>query len=217
MKKIRIFFLFLITTIAVITVILTGSFPVLAEFKYYEKFDENTAFIHIDMIPKTVEEFISLRDKVAVYPEGGVVMLVLAAKIYVENKEEGMKCFTIVLERNNLQKNHKGYKGWSPDSSFQWKLKYLDQMPWAPNTYFSGTSGDNGYKLPEGPWKFILKTNKYSKRPKSIKFFIETSGADNPRPFSVSKNNKGIWKISGNASSFFTGMKAPKKDVDDDL
>ncbi len=141
-------------------------------------------------------------------------MLVLAANIYVENESEG----TIALDRKNLKKDFNGYKGFKSDSNFCYKLKYLKRMPYAPKTYFYGTTPENGYKLPKGPWKFILSTNKYSKLSNGIiKFFIRTSGADNPRPFRVRKNNKGIWKIVGNASSFFTGMKKPVETVSDDL
>lgn len=187
------------------------------EFKYYEKFNENTTFIYIDFIPKNVDEFIKLRNKIAVYPEGGVVMLVLAGKIYTENEKEGEKCFTVALARNNLRKHEDGYKGWRPDSGFTWKYKYLKKMPYAPNTYFQGTSRDNGYKLPKGPWKFVVKSNKYSERKNGLRLLIKTSGADMPRPFTVGKNNRGIWKITGNASSFFTGMKKPVQKIDDDL
>ncbi|MBN1897297.1 MAG: hypothetical protein JW827_00850 [Spirochaetes bacterium] len=188
------------------------------EFQYYEKVDDNTVFIHIDKLPGNVTEFVELRDKVAVTAEGGVVMFILAARIYSKDKEEGMKCFTVALARNNLQKNYKGYKGWWPDSSFRWKLKYLDQMPWAANTYFQGTSPEKGYALPKGPWKFVVLTNKYSKKKDGMRLLIETSGADLPRPFFVSKNEKGIWKVSGNASSFFTGMKKPAvAEEEDDL
>ena len=119
--------------------------------KYYEEVDLETTFLYVYKLPKNVQEFVALQGKIAKHPKGALVMLILAAKVFTENEKEGMKCFTACLARDILKRDYRGYKGFVPGRNFMWKLNYLRRMPWAPNSYFDGTSQETDYKLPKGP------------------------------------------------------------------
>ena len=48
------------------------------------------------------------------------------------------------------------------------------------------------------------------------KLFVFSSGADSPRPVTVKKNNRGLWKATS-YSSLDVGVRPPIVIVDDDL
>ena len=48
------------------------------------------------------------------------------------------------------------------------------------------------------------------------KVFVWSSGADSPRPLTLIKNNRGLWKAT-NWSSLTVGIRPPAAPLDDDL
>ena len=95
-------------------------------------------------------------------------------------------------------------------------LDRLAKNPYWPTSYVEGSSPEENYKV-ESPFQFTFTRNKYSEISSDrIKVFIACSGADTPRPITLQKNNRGIWKAL-EYSSLFVGMRAPGKPADDDL
>ena len=84
-----------------------------------------------------------------------------------------------------------------------------------PNSYIQGSSPENGYSV-KTPYEFKYKSNPYSGDAETgpYKIFVFCSGADSPRPITLKKNDKGIWKASS-WSSVLVGIK--KEPVSDDL
>ncbi len=169
--------------------------------------------VEIPSIPKTAEEFIALRDKIATTPEGGVVMYLLAAHLYGTDHKLGLQAFTVALDTKNLMKGDGGVKGWIPNRSFSMKLKYLDEMPWAGATYVSGTDVKDTYKLPALPWKYEILRNAYSEQSGgALRLLAKTSGADMPRPYTVRKNDQGILETLGQRIQLVYGNEKTQED-----
>lgn len=171
--------------------------------------------VTVQSMPGDVDEFLALRDQLSSTPEGGAAVFLVAVMAYVENIELGEQFLTIALDQNNLSKG-KAYKGYSPSSSLQYHLKRIQGMPYLARSYVAGTSPSNGYNA-SAPYRFDFSRNRYSKEKEDrIKVFVACSGADTPRPITMQKNNRGVWKAY-NASSIFVGIRKPAGGDDDDL
>jgi hypothetical protein len=173
--------------------------------------------VTVESIPKSVEEFVQLRDKVAMTPQGGATMMLLALTLYTQDEKVGTDCLTVAIEQDQLDKHADGYKGYRPRNA---ALKHLKQYIFGEKGYivrsfFPGTIPENGYTLPPGPWKFTWMTNPHSGSIDSgrIKLFIRSSGSDLPRPMQVKRNDKGIWKAA-EWSSFTVSVRKPGKEED---
>ena len=177
--------------------------------------------IIVPVLPKTLDDFIALRDDLAVTPEGGAVMMVLALAVYVEDPKArfGQDALVIAVDHSRLTPKSDGYKGWNLTVRDQQHIKrQMASNPWAPRSYFVGTSPGDGYRLPEPPYRFELSRNLYSgdESEGRVKLFVATSGAATPRPVSVQRNNRGLWKAL-EWSSLTVGVERPAAEMDDDL
>jgi len=165
--------------------------------------------ITVDKLPTTVEEFISFRDNIASTPEGGAAAFVVALYTYSENPTLGLQMMIVQSDKNLLSASESGYKGFNFGSSNMFLIKQIDQKKYIPKSYFKGTSPAKGYALPAAPFKIICSTNQFSKSDDGkMKIFVECSGADTPRPITLVKNDKGMWK-AWEFSSLMVGVRPP--------
>ncbi|MFN3604958.1 MAG: DUF6935 domain-containing protein [Leptonema sp. (in: bacteria)] len=171
--------------------------------------------IKIDNLPKNITEFEELRNKIANTPEGGATIFLIACQIYVTNKELGKQAITIAYDLSELSKGN-WYKGYEPSNSQKYYINRLDSRPYLPFAYIKGATPENEYKI-DLPYEFIFVRNQYSGDESSgrIKIFIKTYGVM-PRPISLIRNDKGIWKVK-ESSSIFVDVQAPKQNIKDDL
>ncbi len=172
--------------------------------------------IEIQKVPKNVKEFEDIRNKLASTPEGGAAMMVLAMLVFAEDENEGLKCMTVALDRENLTQGDV-YKELQPlPSYFNYHLDRFRQRKYWPKAYIQGTSPQNGYAYSE-PIRFVISRTKYSGDEASgnLKVFIKVYGFS-PRPIKMVRNNKGIWKAQ-ELSSLFLDVEPPVVEVNDDL
>lgn len=173
--------------------------------------------VNVPKMPGSVEEFITLRDKIAKTPEGGATVFIVALKLYAENPELGLPCLTIAINRERLSQGKGGYKGYVPSQGDMFLIKRIKDKPYLANSYFQETSPKNGYVLPK-----ILNvkavSNPYSgkKDAGDYKIFISCSGADSDRPIRLKRNNRGVWKAH-EFSSLLVGIRPPEVQEDDDF
>jgi hypothetical protein len=177
--------------------------------------------IVVPELPKTLDDFIALRDDLAVTPEGGAAMMVLALAVYAADPKArfGQDALVIAADHSRLTPKSDGYKGWNLTVRDQQHIeRQMASKPWGPRSYFAGTSPGNGYRLPEPPYRFELSRNLYSgdEAEGRVKLFVATSGASRPRPVSVQRNNRGLWKAL-EWSSLTVGVEPPAMETDDDL
>jgi uncharacterized protein DUF6935 len=173
--------------------------------------------IQIDHIPENVEEFVQLRNEIAHTPEGGAAMLVLALLAYVSNAEIGNQYLTIAVDRSGLQDSPTGYKGWQVRTSrMQLVASQLAKQTYIPRSYIQGAKPENWYALPASPAVLTFSHNRYSgdRDGDEFKVFISCSGAATPRPVTLRRNEKGIWKAA-EWSSLIVGIQTPPREPDD--
>ena len=163
--------------------------------------------IQIPHLPKTLDELIAIRNDIATTAEGGAAVFILAMHMFSQDRDLGLRAFTISLDRSLLREDPKGYKGFAPDRSLDYFLNsQLSPKPYIAQSYFLGTSPENGYQIPADV-QMDFTRNPYSEHSDgSIKVFAACSGADTPRPVTLKANNRGIWKVT-NCSSLFVGVR----------
>ena len=171
--------------------------------------------VNIDRLPATIDEFVSLRDKIAAEPEGGATMFLLALKIYSDNKELGKQCLVVAADRGSLREGdvYKGFALFNQDMDLIEKQLAKDKN--IPNSYIKGSDPKTSYKI-SLPYVYEFSSNAYCGDPKTgtYKLFVKCSGADSPRPIGLKRNDKGLWKATS-WSSVLVGIKKPP--VSDDL
>lgn len=169
--------------------------------------------VMVNSWPSDFASFESFRDANAGSPQGAVVVLIAALSVYSKNAEEGRKALIISLDSNSLVQDTSpnGYKGFNVNrNTIDLVRRQLEQHPYLIGSYLPGSSFGNGYKPGASPYTFNLTSNKFSGTEESgqRKLFIPSSGADTPRPVTVKKNSKGVWKAS-EFSSLLVGIKKP--------
>lgn len=173
--------------------------------------------IEIQSVPKNMEEFINLRNEISQDADGGSALFIIAMMMYMEDETLGKHAFTVAIDRGNLVEDPNGYKGYAPGNGLKYHLNRLSKEDFRriTHSYIKGTSSKNNYTLPKGSIKVVTTWNKYSKKSNGdIRLFVACSGAATPRPITMRKNNRGLWKVE-NFSSYFLGVVAPP--VDDGL
>ncbi|MCX7633970.1 MAG: hypothetical protein N2Z22_11630 [Turneriella sp.] len=171
--------------------------------------------ITIEKLPATIQEFEGLRDQLAKTPEGGAAILIVAAQLYVTNRELGKQALTVALDQSQLSKGN-WYKGFEPSGNIKFNLGQLEGRSYVPFAYNDGATAENGYKV-NPPFRIIFSRNQTSGNEASgtVKVFVKTYGVM-PRPITMTVNNKGIWKAR-ECSSIFVAVKPPGQAKGDDL
>lgn len=171
--------------------------------------------VKIDNFPTSVDEFIALRDNIAMTPEGGATTFLVALKIYNLNKEIGKQCLVIAADRGSIREGNT-YKGFALlYTDLQLIESQIGKEGHIPNSYIKGASPAQAYNV-KLPYIYEFSKDGSSGDPKSgkVKLFVKCYGADGPRTLTMIRNDKGIWKAS-QWSSIIVGVQKPP--VSDDL
>jgi hypothetical protein len=97
--------------------------------------------VTIKGVPKTVEDFVKLRDKIAKTPEGGAAIFMLALKIYTDDPKLGKQCLVVAADRNSLREGdvYKGFELLKADMDLI-KRQIINKDRKLPNSYIKGSS-----------------------------------------------------------------------------
>lgn len=166
--------------------------------------------IQISSIPSSPEAFIQLRDQIATTPEGGAAMLIVAMLGFTKSEQLGMQFLTIALDQYNVGSGN-AYKGYAPSSSIMYHVNRLKRdgvWSYVGFAYVAGATAENNYQT-SAPYTIVTSRNKYSGDESSgrVKVFVNVYGFS-PRPVTVKKNDKGIWKAY-ECSSMFVNVPPP--------
>ena len=175
--------------------------------------------VRIDSLPQSIDEFVALRDQIARTPEGGAAMMVVALLLYAGDEDIGQQCLTAAVDRERLEESAAGYKGWRLRPAELRRIRsQVKAKAYVLKSYVQGATPANRYRVPAPPYVLESSSNPYSGDPASgmYKVFISSSGASSPRPVTVRKNNRGLWKAY-EWSSIIVGVMPPAQGIDDDL
>lgn len=172
----------------------------------------NAQNIKIADQPGNIDDFVTLRNAVAVTPDGGAAMFLLALKIYAENPKLGKKCLVVSVHKSLLKegKVYKGYKLADPDMDLI--KRNIGNNKLIPNSYVIGSEPQNNYTV-KLPYEYDMTVNLLGKVKDETKVSVKCSGADSKRQLMLKKNNRGYWKVT-KWSSVLANIKAPPDDDD---
>jgi hypothetical protein len=174
--------------------------------------------VEIPGIPSSAEQFTEMRDKLATTPEGGAAATVAALLAFSQSPEVGLQCLTLILDQRNVG-NGTVIKGHAPISAIMYHVNRIsgyDMWPYLGFAYLKGARAQSNYAV-NPPYKVVTSRQKNSGTDSSgqVKVFVECDGF-RPRPISLHRNDKGIWKAY-EMSSLFLNVSPPasSKPVDD--
>ena len=189
-------------------------------------------------LPKSVEEFVALRDELMSNPDertkayAGASLFIYALLTQTFDRELGDKFLVITLSRDNLAKwqrkpwsgSEVDYKGYTWDRASSFHVTRILERPYIPKSHIKGTLATERYEtdLTQPLTLTYRKQNKFNQAPESGKYkvFSCTSGTATCRPLTLIRNNRGIWKVE-EFSTFSVDMAvgAPEevKNFDDDI
>lgn len=153
---------------------------------------QSQSIVSINRICHTIEKFVELQNQIATTPQGAVVMVIVAMRIYQQYPIEGMKCLTATCTSPlTVSSSAPGSYNGQIVSNTSTLKNNLVSYPRLPFIYYEGASPQNGYVPTAPPYIVKLHTNEYSYSMASdglrIKLFAETLGADSDRPCTVKK------------------------------
>ncbi|KAI8111897.1 hypothetical protein M9435_004395 [Picochlorum sp. BPE23] len=155
-------------------------------------------------IPRTVDEFLSLRDRIANTPEGGATCFILALINYVDSDPsvhaEGASMMILSISEENLIKSSsetESYNGYGLHRSDIDRLARA--TPDIAHSYIAGATPENDYTIqnPNCASVGFRKQDDYTGTIASgtKKVFVWSGGAATARPLTLTCNVKGIWKV----------------------
>lgn len=179
----------------------------------------NPTTFTVKALPSTVDGFLAFRDKEARDPRGGAAAVALALILYGKDRDLGLSCLTLALDAGLLSASDAktAVKGFAPSSQTLYLLKQIDKMPWLGNLTVGGVRVETGYRLPpSGPYTFSFHQLTVDKADE-VRLYFNTVDGNLPRPLTLKRNDKGIWK-GANLSSLLVGpSRMPPKTSADPL
>lgn len=175
--------------------------------------------ISIPMLPTSIDTFMNLRDRVAMTPDGGAAMFVVALILFADpaTRAVGEQALIAMADASLLDSSPVGYKGYALRRTASQLLdRQLGKAPYLPKSYIIGAEPANNYRLPKFPWTIRLGVNQYSGSPTDgkVKLYVTCAGASTPRPITVQRNTRGMWKAL-EWSSLLVGVTGPLSNPDE--
>lgn len=175
--------------------------------------------VTLEKIPVTAEEFTQMRNQMARTPEGGAAMTVAALLAFSKDKKVGLQCLTLILDKRNVIRGNV-IKGYAPLGSVMYHVNRIsgyNMWPYLGFAYLKGATSANNYGV-SAPYTVVTKRQKNSGSDASgkVKVFIEIDGY-RPRPVSLHRNDKGIWKAYEMSSLFLNVSQPANMAPTDDL
>ena len=139
-------------------------------------------------------------------PKQAVRLWFDAVFVYTSGEDElGADMITEMTKDNNWQR------------AASYFVRALDHNPHIFRSYARGSAPENDYAMSPDDYALTFtrtETQPYPDREEGeyVKMFVESSGADSPRPIEVQRNSRGEYKVS-NFSSICSGIRPPATDA----
>jgi hypothetical protein len=166
--------------------------------------------VEIPAIPGSAEEFIALRDQLARTPEGGAAATVAALLAFSQNERVGLQCLTLILDQGNVGRGNV-IQGRAPIGSIMYHIERITKYqmwPYLGFAYVKGASAESNYAV-SPPYRVVTRRQRNSGNEASgqVKVMVDCYGF-RPRPITLVRNDKGIWKAD-EMSSLFLNVAPP--------
>lgn len=140
--------------------------------------------IVFNSLPETYEQFISLPQASLSTPYETAAMAVLALCFYPKDKELCYKMIEFLYGPRQMNGADK-----------QFIADRFRAKDYVPRSYFAGATPSNDYQ-PVAPYTVEVSENQYSYDEQGFaKLFIQSGGADSPRPIKLRKAKDGKWYL----------------------
>lgn len=152
----------------------------------------------IEKIPQSLEEFEKLAEDKKT-PEKICALFLCAAHLFDMDKQAGTAALNIL----------RGPRPMTP-YDIQFLRDRLSGKPYLPLAYFDGATPQNGY-TPSVPYVLNVKEDPRPQdvEPGYLRVFLQTTGADSPRPMKLrQKGSTGEWFL-WEYSSVLVGIRTP--------
>lgn len=175
--------------------------------------------VEIPAIPNSAEEFTEWRDKVATTPEGGAAATVAALLAFSKDKQLGMQCLTLILDQRNVGTGDV-IKGHAPIGAIMYHVNRIsdyDMWPYLAFAYLKGAQAEKNYVV-SAPYTVVTSRQRNSGNDSGgqVQVFLDCYGF-RPRPISLHRNDKGIWKAYEMSSLFLNVAPPASAEPVDDL
>ncbi|MDP3278960.1 MAG: hypothetical protein Q8Q09_27455 [Deltaproteobacteria bacterium] len=171
--------------------------------------DPHEHAVVLSHIPSNIEPFLTQRDALSVSPQGAAASFVAALNAYVRDPRNTLPLITVSLDASLLDDDPAAYKGRRPRMAIIQTLRErLAAKPYIAASYLQNTSPLSSYALPEAPYLVAVRVAKDAIQGDRAKVFVHSTGSDSPRPLSLKRNDKGLWKVT-EWSSLEVGIRPP--------
>lgn len=163
--------------------------------------------VEIGSVPETTGEFDRLRRRLCRTPEGAAAAMVAVLLATSADETTGLTFATMLLDPDRLRKGRL-HQGREPGQHYRDLLRIARRTPRLARSYLVGSSPGNGYE-PERPLRVRWQPHPSpNPSPKAVRVMLVSSGADRPRPVTLTRGEDGLWQVS-EASSLCVGVRSP--------
>lgn len=151
----------------------------------------------LDDVPMTVTGFTEKLASLSGSPEGAATAVILGIALMAIDRELGWSCLRVADPTLGSSRR-------------RFVEERLDGREYLPNSYIVGTSPENRYRPQQPPLVIRFSGDPRNADPASdrVKLFVECSGADSPRPVTMTRGTDGKWTAT-EWSSLLTGIRPP--------
>ncbi len=157
--------------------------------------------ITFPVLPTNYEEFVNLAEDMMKKPEGTAALLLVALKLYVDDRDLGLEVLNFLHGPRPLSVR---------DQQFI-RDRMMDK-PYLPDSYFMGARPDNNY-TPDLPLSIELLPDPVPAESEEFKKVrLNSSGADSPRLVTLRRKASGdVWFL-WDYPAIVTGIRIPAKE-----
>ncbi len=157
--------------------------------------------ITFPVLPTNYEEFVTLAGDMMKKPEGTAALLLVALKLYVNDRDLGLEVLNFLHGPRPLSVR---------DQQFI-RDRMMDK-PYLPDSYFAGARPDNNY-TPDQPLIIELMPDPVPAESEEFKKVrLNSSGADSPRLVTLRRKASGdVWFL-WDYPAIVTGIRIPAKE-----
>ncbi len=156
------------------------------------------ASITIKQLPQNVDEFLEIRDRLALSPNGGAACFLIALIVYAKNNHLGTKLLTMTIDREFLVQGN-SYNGFQPRSTDLNVINdLLKQKPYFFYAYTSACQPDKEINSLSSEISFDFVRNPptaYKEGNEIQRVLVRCSADTKPRMIKLRKDYKDFWKV----------------------